>query len=267
MKDDITMRVPEAVRERISGRPYTTDSIGLSGGEVYLFGDMVLKVCAASADGGDMVAALCWLEGKLPVPQVVEYCTQDGREYLLMSRLNGKMSCDTFYMEHPGLLLRLLADGLKMLWSLDISNCPRQRGLDAELADARDHVEQGLVDISWCSPGTFGDGGFKDSADLLDWLENNKPEFDPVFSHGDYCLPNVLLENDRISGFIDMGDCGVADRWRDISLCWKSLRDNYNGTFGGKVYPDFDPDRLFDYLGIEPDREKLRYYLLLDELF
>lgn len=39
------------------------------------------------------------------------------------------------------------------------------------------------------------------------------------------------------------------------------------GHFGGKVYPDFDPDMLFDALGIEPKPEKLRYYTLLDELF
>ena len=30
---------------------------------------------------------------------------------------------------------------------------------------------------------------------------------------------------------------------------------------------DFDPELLFKALGIEPDREKLRYYTLLDELF
>ena len=28
-----------------------------------------------------------------------------------------------------------------------------------------------------------------------------------------------------------------------------------------------DPDMLFDALGIEPDRKKLRFYALLDELF
>lgn len=267
MIDDIMARVPEQIRERISGRPYTTDSIGLSGGEVYLFEDMVLKVCKASADGAEMAAALRWLEGKLPVPKVIEYCTRDGMEYLLMSRLDGRMSCDTYYLERSELLLGLMAEGLRMLWSLDISDCPRSRGLDAELAEARRHVEQGLVDISLCEPDTFGEGGFKDPADLLEWLENNKPACDPVFSHGDFGLPNVLLENDRISGFIDLGDCGVADRWRDISLCWKSLRNNFNGNFGGKVYPDFDPDGLFRHLGIQPDRDKLRYYLLLDELF
>lgn len=65
----------------------------------------------------------------------------------------------------------------------------------------------------------------------------------------------------------DLGDTGIADKWRDISLCYRSLKHNFDGTFGGKVYPDFDPDMLFDALGIEPNWEKLNYYILLDELF
>lgn len=103
--------------------------------------------------------------------------------------------------------------------------------------------------------------------ELLEWLEKNRPEFDPVLSHGDFCLPNVFVENGTISGFIDLGDSGIGDKWRDIALCYRSLKHNFDGTFGGKVYPDFDPEMLFDALGIEPDREKLRYYILLDELF
>ena len=47
----------------------------------------------------------------------------------------------------------------------------------------------------------------------------------------------------------------------------RSLASNFGGAYGGKVYPDFNADRLFDFLGIEPDYDKLRYYKLLDELF
>lgn len=35
----------------------------------------------------------------------------------------------------------------------------------------------------------------------------------------------------------------------------------------GKVYEDFKPEMLFEKLGLEPDWEKINYYLLLDELF
>ena len=33
------------------------------------------------------------------------------------------------------------------------------------------------------------------------------------------------------------------------------------------MIPGFRPEKLFDYLGIAPDWDKMRYYLLLDEFF
>lgn len=41
---------------------------------------------------------------------------------------------------------------------------------------------------------------------------------------------------------------------------------NTTGQFGGKAR-EFDRQRLFDALHMEPDEEKLRYYGLLDNLF
>lgn len=154
-----------------------------------------------------------------------------------------------------------------MLWSVDISDCPRRRDLDTELEEARYRVENGLVDIDQTEPETFGEGGFASPSELLEWLESNKPPIEPVLSHGDFCLPNIFLNGGAVSGFIDLGDTGIGDRWRDISLCRRSLKHNFDGSYGGKVYKDFDPDMLFEKLNIEPDRNKLRYYILLDELF
>ena len=111
----------------------------------------------------------------------------------------------------------------------------------------------------------LGEG--RDPEELLGWLEDHRPSFEPVLSHGDFCLPNIFLHDGGISGFIDLGDAGIGDKWRDVALCCRSLKHNFDGSYGGKVYPDFDPNLLFDALGIEPDREKMRYYTLLDELF
>jgi len=88
-----------------------------------------------------------------------------------------------------------------------------------------------------------------------------------VFSHGDYCLPNIFLENGQIAGFIDLDKAGICDKWNDIALCYRSLKHNFDGSYGGEVYEDFNPKMLFEKLGIEPDWEKIKFYLLLDELF
>jgi kanamycin kinase/aminoglycoside 3'-phosphotransferase-3 len=184
-----------------------------------------------------------------------------------MSKIEGEMSCDTYYLENPQILVNALADGLKTLWKVDICDCPRVRDLDVVLAEARIQVENGLVDMENAQEGTFGENGFQSPTALLKWMEENQPTWEPVFSHGDYCLPNVFLKNGQINGFIDLDRSGICDKWNDIALCYRSLKYNFDGTYGGKIYEDFDPDRLFEKLGIKPDWDKINYYILLDELF
>ena len=99
-----------------------------------------------------------------------------------------------------------------------------------------------------------------------DPIEMNLPE--------GYTMENYSGEQDKASWceccregmLIDLGNAGVADKWRDIALCYRSLRHNADGTFG-KYYPGIAPDDLFKELGIEPDWDKMRYYILLDEPF
>ena len=267
MTETCRTALPGGIRRLVEGKPYRIDDTGMSGSQIMIFDDSVLKIAPCRGETDEVVRMMKWLEGKIPVPRVLWYEKDAERGYLLMSKVPGKMSCDKYYMERPRELLALLAGALRMLWSVDISGCPRNRDLDTELREAKYRVDSNMVNIDNTEPGTFGEGGFKDPRALLEWLEKNRPACEPVLSHGDFCLPNIFIENGKISGFIDLGDTGIGDRWRDIALCYRSLKHNFDGTYGGKVYPDFNPDMLFDALGIEPDREKLRYYILLDELF
>lgn len=259
--------IPESIKTLILDKNGTYDEIGMSSSTVITYDDCVLKIEDYRDIQDETVKMMRWLDCKIPVPKVIAYEVADGKSYLLMSRIEGKMSCDEYYLEHPKELLAILSEGLKMLWQVDISNCPRCRDINAELKEAKYRVENGLVDVDDVEPTTFGEDGFENPVHLLKWLEDNRPAYEPVLSHGDYCLPNIFLKNGKVSGFIDLGDTGVGDKWRDIALCYRSLKHNFDGTYGGKVYPDFDPDMLFDALGIEKNEEKLRYYILLDELF
>lgn len=259
--------IPKQIEELVKDNPYTLSNIGMSGSQVLMFEDMVLKIEMRSDYVEKQVRIMRWLEGKLPAPKVLAFEIMGEKSFLLMSRVYGDMACSEYYLEHPKVLLKALAEALKMMWSLDISDCPNLRDLDTELSEGKYRVENGLVDVEDAEPTTFGEGGFESPAHLLQWLEENRPVQEPVFSHGDFCLPNVLLTDGEVSGFIDLGDAGVGDKWRDIALCYRSLKHNFDGTFGGKVYEDFNPDMLFEALEIEPDWEKLNYYILLDELF
>jgi len=259
--------LPQELRSLVARKHYAVDDVGMSASKVLIFDDMVLKIQPERQETRTEKRMLSWLDGKLPVPKLVYHTVEEGINYLLMSRIKGKMACDAELMENPGQLVPILAESLKMLWQVDISDCPVRWDLQHKLEKARAAVAAGEVDVENVEPETFGENGFKDPADLLGWLCTNQPPEDLVLSHGDFCLPNVFIDNQRLSGFIDLGRMGVADRWQDIALCWRSLKHNYGGEYGGKVYEDFDPDCLFQALGIEPDREKLRYYILMDELF
>lgn len=262
------MFLPSELQKIIGNRPYTLDDVGMSGSQVLCFDDMVLKIGKHTAEHDREVSMLAWMtEKKLPVPQVLHAQAKDGTRYLLMSRVPGKMSCSAEYLDDADTLLEILAEGMHLLWKTDISECPCGSCLDYDLKAAERHVVNGQIDVSAADPTTFGPGGFASPEHLLAWLYDNRPQETPVLSHGDYCLPNIFAENGRFSGFIDLGGSGIADRYQDISLCHRSLTRNMDGSYGGRVREGFNSDRLFDVLGITPDRELLRYYRLLDELF
>lgn len=100
----------------------------------------------------------------------------------------------------------------------------------------------------------------RSAADLYQELLATRPDQeDQVFTHGDYCLPNVLVGNGRVTGFIDLGRAGVADRYQDPALCTRSLTYNFG--------PGWDARFLAHYGLPQPDEAKLTFYRLLDEFF
>ena len=278
LQELLLSNLPESIREKVAGKDFQIDDLGKSGSRIFLFDDCVLK-CEKLLDQEDSeaepfsedkdktVEVMRYLKGKLPVPEVLAYEKDEEYRYLLMSRIPGTVACDPYYMEHPNEMIPILSDALKLLWSVDISDCPRKSDLDTILSEAEYRVKNNLIDLSDTEPETFGEGGFKDAEELLSWLYENKPSYEPVLSHGDFCLPNIFIEDGKLSGFIDLGNTGTGDKWMDIALCYRSLKHNADGKWGSKVYPGIRPEMLFEELRLEPDWEKIRYYILLDELF
>ncbi len=261
------MILPNSIREIIGDREYKTDNIGMSDSQVLLFDDMVLKIQPETCEAQTERGVMSWLRDKLPVPEIIAHEVLDGRSFLLMSRMRGKMCCDLSLINEPDRLVDILCEGLKKLWNTDITDCPYHATLEQHLAAAEYNVKNGLVDLSNVEPDTFGENGFRDPEHLLSWLKENRPNEDLVLSHGDYCLPNVFADEMGVCGYIDLGRAGVADKYRDIAICYRSLKSNLHGSYGGHPPVDFDADKLFSKLGIVPDWEKIRYYILMDELF
>lgn len=265
------MYLPEKIADMVANEEYDLDDIGMSGSSVLIYRDKILKVQEYNSEAENEYRMIRYLEGRLSVPRIYAWERSEDKAYLLMSKCRGEMACAPGYMKDPALQCKMLAEGLKRLWSVDISGCPCDQRLTHKLVQARYRVENGLVDTDNVEPDTFGEGGFRDPAELLQWLCQNMPKEEPVLSHGDYCLPNVFGIREEPTGYIDLGRSGIADKWCDIALCYRSLAHNYDGKYKcGReedVCADFDGELLFRELGIEPDWEKIRYYILLDELF
>ena len=197
-----------------------------------------------------------WLQGRLPVPQAIAYEASEQGEYLLLTALPGRDAASLTGDEPNENIVRLLAAGLRMVHEVPMDECPFNMMLDREIEKARYNVVNGLVDEADFDDIRMG----RTAAEVFDDLLRTRPtEEDLVFTHGDYCLPNVMIGGEEVTGFVDWGRAGVADRYKDISLVVRSLKLNTGEDF---------TTGFFQAYGImDPDAEKVEYYMLLDEFW
>ena len=269
MKNDFPI-LPDDLVLILAEYSFKRNSVGRSSAGVYRCfrspadKTFYLKISPANNDIRLEHGLLCWLSGKLPVPIIEYWGEQDGLAYLLTTEIQGCMACncpeDTVVQPIED-TVRLLAHGLLMLQAVDITYCPFDNTLGNKLAWALSNIQNGLVDMgNWEESNDF-----ETPMALYTWLLENKPAEEVCFTHGDYCLPNVFTNGTAVTGFIDMGRGGIADKWQDISLCVRSL--GYNLRNVAEAEKNQYINLLFSVLGIEPDWEKIDYYILLDELF
>lgn len=253
--------LPKLIKKHVLGMNIEQNNVGYSQTAVYKFFSSTevfyLKVEPKSGYLKMEHNNILWMHGKIPVPRIIEWVSEMDVDYLLISEIKGKMLCDDFYLKNPKLAVSLLAKGIHLLHSIDATDCPIRNDLNLKLKDAAENIRLNRVDRGdWES----NSDGFSSPQNLLDFLKNNIPKKEElVFTHGDYCLPNIIADKDQITGFIDLGRAGVADLWQDVALCIRSLWHN----FRTKEYDDL----LLKEIGIPINKEKLDYYILLDELF
>jgi aminoglycoside phosphotransferase len=210
---------------------------------------------------------LQWLQPRLPVPAVcgwAEAAAEGGADeqahgWLLLSEAPGRMACDPAFGDGPQRVVELLAEGLRRLHGLDIADCPFDARLAQRLAQAAWEIRAGLAD----EEAVRAELGVS-AEELLARLTATRPAepaADLVFTHGDYCLPNILLDADgsHVSAYLDCGRAGVADRYQDLAIGARSVRHNLGDEWG---------ERFLAAYGLRPlDRARLDWYETLDELF
>ncbi len=178
--------------------------------------------------------------------EVLSYLSSDA-DYLLTRSVVGEDCTHKCYLDDPKRLCDTLAQRLRLLHETDCTGCPVTDRMSAYVSLAEKNYREGRYDLSYysdCYGEISAEGAFA-------ILREGKSEFkSEVLLHGDYCLPNIMLDNWRFSGFIDLGNGGVGDR--HVDLFWGAWTLCFNlGT-------DIFRERFFDAYG----RDKINTEML-----
>ena len=199
----------------------------------------------------DEAERMRWAAHHLPVPEVIEAGSTGEVDWLLTEASRGIDATDDGLRSQPERLVSLLAEGLRRFHEAPFADCPFDFRLDRALALARDRVEAGLVKPEHLhedySHLTIEQG-------LAELEADPPPEDELVVCHGDYCFPNVLIDDWAVSVFVDLGELGVADRWWDLAVgSWTTVWNLGSGW----------EEPFIHAYGVEPDWRRIHYYRLL----
>lgn len=263
----VTAAMPASMAAAVAGHGWARGDGGASDAAVYrLQGqgaapDLYLKhgVEAAAADIADEMARLRWLAPYLPVPAVRQFAraADPDQAWLLMTAMPGT-TASALLEANPALgpaVVDALAAFLRRLHAIPVRDCPFDAGHALRLAQARRRIDGGLVDADDFDAERAGWTAAQVWAALHGCLPLAP---DLVVTHGDFSLDNILMRDGAVAGCIDVGRAGVADRYQDLAIVWRSL-----GEFDASLQ-----QRLLRAYGIvDADQGKLQFHLLLDELF
>ncbi len=130
-------------------------------------------------------------------PRLVSYLSTD-KDYMVTESAVGEDALH--YLDKPERLCEALCDAMKILHSTPISGIPISPCMDIYTSE-----KHGIL------------------------LKQD------TFIHGDFCLPNVILNEGKFASFIDLGGAGVGDR--HIDMFWLLWSLNYN--LGTNKYDDY----------------------------
>ena len=134
-------------------------------------------------------------------------------DLMLSKALKGEDCTHPTYLAHPKRLCDLLSERLRMLHEIDFNDCPNFNKMNEYIGRAEKNYHTGNYDKSHF-PDSFG---YKSADEAWKILQEGKNLLkSDVLLHGDYCLPNVMLDNWNFAGFIDLDSAGVGDRHIDI---------------------------------------------------
>lgn len=175
--------------------------------------------------------------------EVLEYTT--GESDLLLTRAVVGDDCTTAkYLDDPNKLADILGESLRALHEIDARDCPVTDRCGEYIALAESNYRSGCY-----SKEDFPDSfGYRSAEEAYSALQEGKAMLkNEVLIHGDYCLPNIMLDGWRPSGFIDLGNGGIGDR--HIDLFWGKWSVCFNLRLYNAANPEKYATRFLDAYG------------------
>lgn len=180
----------------------------------------------------------------------------DENDWLLTTAVKGEDCVHEMYLSDPKRLCDTLAVALRELHETKHSDCPVKDRVTEYLALAEENFKTGNYDRSHF-PDSFG---YRSAEEAYKVLQEGKGALkNEVLIHGDYCLPNIMLDDWRLSGFIDVGNGGVGDR--HIDLFWGTW------TFWFNLHTNEYYDRFLDAYGRDKIDEDILKTVAAAEVF
>jgi len=181
---------------------------------------------------------------KLTSP-VIRYLSID-RDYLITAPIRGDDGTSKKYLAEPERLSEIFGQSLRLLHEVDASDCPIKNKMYelTLMAGTNSFLQTHLDDIGEYIGIAHAETSLAEIVATSGLLKND------VLIHGDYCLPNIILNNWAFEGFIDVADGGVGDRHYDLAWGLWTLNRNLKSSKYGHRFLDaygrdcIDKDRL-----------------------
>jgi aminoglycoside phosphotransferase len=200
-----------------------------------------------------------WLQDKLIVPKVKCF-TEDGKYYyLLLTALPGIPAHTLIRKIQPENMIKILVKAMRELHAIPLHDCPFDESTLHKLSRVRRNIDHGYL-----RKDIYNKHSKRSAESDLKYLQDHLPAREElVFTHGDFCLPNFLVTNQEVTGYIDLGEAGPCDLYMDLCTLAITMCFNYKRPDNFFYYCRL----IFEEYGItKPDWAKLHYYQLLNEI-
>lgn len=236
-----SLQLPEELLSIIEGSPIF-ESSGESGART-LFVDRGDGLYLKIAPRGDLrdAALMQGYYSKIGMGcELVAYQSLD-RDYMLVAAAKGHDGVHAAHTAEPERLSTLFGQTLKKLHSIDFRTCPARDQMPLLLAQAaslpfrQDH-------LTLLAPFIGPARAERAAAEIL---ENAALLQTDALIHGDYCLPNIMIDHWRFSALIDLAQSGPGDRHYDLAWgLWTILYNLKQENFGWLFLDAYGRDQI-----------------------